>query len=111
MMPLLYVYGCVAGLVGGMVVSAGMLDISPAAYLDRTLEALDWSHLGLGVAKSLVFGALVGMVGCYCGLYAQRNADGVGRRDDAARWWPASSASSCSTPCSRSAPTRWGSER
>ncbi|HZT55592.1 MAG TPA: ABC transporter permease, partial [Burkholderiaceae bacterium] len=78
MMPLLYVYGCVTGLLGGMVVAAGMLDISPAAYLDRTLDALDWSHLGLGFSKSFVFGALIGMVGCYCGLYAQRNAAGVG---------------------------------
>ena len=50
----------------------------PAAYLDRTLVALDWSHLGLGFAKSFVFGALIGMVGCYFGLYAQRNAAGVG---------------------------------
>lgn len=78
MMPLLYVYGCVAGLVGGMVVAAGMLDISPAAYMDRTLLALDWSHLGLGITKSFVFGAMIGMVGCYSGLYAQRNAAGVG---------------------------------
>jgi phospholipid/cholesterol/gamma-HCH transport system permease protein len=63
MMPLLYVYGCVTGLVGGMLVSAGMLDISPAAYLDRTLLALDWSHIGLGISKSFVFGALIGLVG------------------------------------------------
>ena len=78
MMPLLYVYGCVTGLLGGMVVAGGMLDVSPAAYLDRTLLALDWSHLGLGFAKSFVFGALIGLVGCYCGLYAKRNAAGVG---------------------------------
>jgi phospholipid/cholesterol/gamma-HCH transport system permease protein len=61
-----------------MVVAAGTLDISPAAYMDRTVLALDWSHLGLGIAKSFVFGALIGMVGCYCGLYARRNAAGVG---------------------------------
>ena len=78
MMPLLYVYGCVTGLLGGMVVAAGMLDISPAAYLDRTLDALDWSHLGLGFSKSFVFGALIGLVGSYSGLYADRNAEGVG---------------------------------
>jgi phospholipid/cholesterol/gamma-HCH transport system permease protein len=78
MMPLLYVYGCVTGLLGGMLVAGGMLGISPAAYLDRTLEAMDWSHLGLGFSKSFVFGALIGMVGCYYGLYAQRNAEGVG---------------------------------
>ena len=78
MMPLLYVYGCVTGLLGGMLVAAGMLDISPAAYLDRTLLALDWSHIGLGFSKSIVFGALIGLVGCYTGLYAERNAAGVG---------------------------------
>ncbi len=78
MMPLLYVYGCLTGLIGGMVVAAGMLDISSAAYMDRTVLALDWSHLGLGMSKSLVFGALIGMVGSYCGLYAERNAAGVG---------------------------------
>ena len=78
MMPLLYVYACVTGLLGGMIVAAGMLHISAAAYLDRTLLALDWSHLGLGFTKSVVFGVLIGMVGCYFGLYAQRNAAGVG---------------------------------
>jgi len=78
MMPLLYVYGCVTGLLGGMIVAAGMLSISPAAYLDRTVLALDWSHLTLGFSKSFVFGALIGLVACYFGLYAQRNAAGVG---------------------------------
>ena len=78
MMPLLYVYGCVTGLIGGMVVAAGMLDLSAAAYIDRSYEALSWEHIGLGLAKSVVFGALIGMVGCYCGLYAERNAAGVG---------------------------------
>lgn len=78
MMPLLYVYGCVTGLFGGMLVAGGMLGISPAAYLDRTLEALEWSHLALGFSKSVVFGALIGMVGSYFGLYAKRNAEGVG---------------------------------
>jgi ABC-type transporter Mla maintaining outer membrane lipid asymmetry permease subunit MlaE len=78
MMPLLYVYGCVAGLLGGMVVAAGMLDVSATAYMDRTLEALTWAHLGLGITKSAVFGALIGLIGCYCGLFAKRNAAGVG---------------------------------
>ena len=78
MMPLLYVYGCVTGLIGGMVVAAGMLDISATAYLDRTLVSLTYEHIGLGFAKSFVFGALIGLVGCYSGLYAQRNAAGVG---------------------------------
>jgi phospholipid/cholesterol/gamma-HCH transport system permease protein len=79
MMPLLFVYGCAMSLVGGMIVSAGMLDVSAAAYMDRTFEALTYTHLMLGLTKSIVFGALIGMVGCYCGLYAKRNAAGVGQ--------------------------------
>lgn len=78
MMPLLYVFACMAGLLGGMVVSVSMLDISAAAYAERTSGALTWVHLGLGFGKSVTFGALVGMVGCYYGLYARRNAAGVG---------------------------------
>jgi phospholipid/cholesterol/gamma-HCH transport system permease protein len=78
MMPLLYIFACMAGLLGGMIVAAAMLDLSAAAYLQRTAEALTWTHLGLGIGKSLTFGALVGMVGCYYGLRAQRNAAGVG---------------------------------
>lgn len=77
-MPMLYIYGCATGLIGGMLVASGMLDVSPAAYIDRTFDALSVAHLGLGLAKSIVFGGLIGMIGCYCGLYAKRDAAGVG---------------------------------
>ena len=78
MMPLLYVFACVAGLAGGMVVSTIMLDVSPAAYLLRTNDALAATHLGLGIVKSFSFGALIAMVSCYHGLRASRDAEGVG---------------------------------
>jgi phospholipid/cholesterol/gamma-HCH transport system permease protein len=78
MMPLLFIYACATGLIGGMVVAAGMLNVSAVAYIDRVGDALSWAHLGLGLSKSIVFGALIGLVGCYCGLYAKRNAAGVG---------------------------------
>lgn len=78
MMPCLYVFACLTGVLGGMVVSVSMLDISAAAYLQRSSDALTWTHIALGAGKSLTFGALIGMVGCYFGLYAKRNAAGVG---------------------------------
>lgn len=78
MMPLLYVYGCLTGLVGGLLVGGGMLHIAPTAYFDRSFEALNWQHLGLGFSKSFVFGAMIAITGCYYGLYAQRSAAGVG---------------------------------
>ena len=78
MMPLLYVYGCAAGLFGGFLVGATMLDLTPSAYFDRTFLSLAGNHLSLGITKAVVFGALVALAGCYCGLNAQRNAAGVG---------------------------------
>jgi phospholipid/cholesterol/gamma-HCH transport system permease protein len=78
MMPLLYVFACLTGVLGGMVVSVSMLDISTTAYMQRSADALTWTQLTLGAGKSLAFGALIGMVGCYFGLYAKRNAAGVG---------------------------------
>ncbi len=79
MMPLLYAYGCVAGLLGGFVVAAGMLELAPQAYFDRTVTALAFNHLGLGLCKAVAFGLLVALAGCYHGLNAPRNAAGVGQ--------------------------------
>lgn len=78
MLPLLYVYACFTGLLGGLVVGAGMLNLAPAAYLERSFDALTYAHLGLGLTKSFVFGALIAMTGCYAGIHAARNAAGVG---------------------------------
>lgn len=79
MMPLLYVYGTLAGLLGGFAVGASMLQLAPAAYYDRSVGSLGFDHLGLGFTKAIVFGALVAMAGCYHGLHAARNAAGVGQ--------------------------------
>ena len=75
----LYVYGTLAGLLGGFAVGASMLQLAPAAYYDRSVASLGFDHLGLGFAKAIVFGALVAMAGCYHGLHAARNAAGVGQ--------------------------------
>ena len=78
MMPLLYVFGCVAGLLGGFVVGATMLQLPGAAYFDRSVEALSFDHVGLGFCKAIAFGLLVALAGCYRGLNAPRTAAGVG---------------------------------
>lgn len=78
MMPLLYLFGCVGGLVGGFAVSSSLLDLAPVAYFDRSVAALTYTHLGLGFFKSMAFGLLVSLAACFHGLYAPRNAAGVG---------------------------------
>ncbi len=79
MLPLLYLFACVGGLLGGFAVSASLLDLAPVAYFDRSLAALTAAHLGLGFTKSMAFGLLVALAGCFYGLYSPRSAEGVGR--------------------------------
>jgi phospholipid/cholesterol/gamma-HCH transport system permease protein len=79
MMPLLYVYGCVASLLGGMAVGTTMLDINPQAYFDRALLASPLSYVALGISKTVVFGVLIAIGGCFAGMSASRDAAGVGR--------------------------------
>lgn len=79
MMPLMYVYGCVASLLGGLAVGATMLDLNPQAYFDRVLLASPPSYVLLGLSKSIVFAALIAIGGCYAGMSASRDAAGVGK--------------------------------
>ena len=79
MMPLLALYSNGVGILGGMAVSSGVLDIPPAAYWIETQSIIDLSDVNTGLIKSFTFGILIGLSGCWRGLQADRNAAGVGR--------------------------------
>ena len=79
MMPLLALYANSLGILGGMLVSRGVLDIPPSAYWVETLTAIDLSDITTGLIKASAFGMLVGLAGCHSGLRAERSAAGVGR--------------------------------
>ena len=79
MMPLLYFYGCAMGLLGGFTVAIAILDITPRAFFQQTVGALDGGQFVFGLVKSIAFGALVALAGCRIGLAAGRSAADVGR--------------------------------
>jgi phospholipid/cholesterol/gamma-HCH transport system permease protein len=78
MMPLLCLYADLMGIVGGIVVGTGMLDLSLAEYLNRTREAVTMNELWIGLFHSVVFGVLVAMAGCLRGMECGRSAAAVG---------------------------------
>lgn len=78
MMPLLCLYADLMGIVGGIVVGTGMLDLSLTEYLNRTREAVTMTHLWIGLFHSAVFGVLVAMAGCLRGMQCGRSASAVG---------------------------------
>ena len=78
MMPLLCLYADLMGILGGILVGAGMLDLSLAEYLNRTRVAVRMTHLWIGLFQSAVFGVLVALAGCLRGIQCGRSAAAVG---------------------------------
>ena len=79
MMPLLALYANCLGVLGGMIVSASVLDIPPSAYWIETQSIIDLSDVSSGLVKSVVFGVIVAAAGCLRGMQCERSAAGVGR--------------------------------
>jgi phospholipid/cholesterol/gamma-HCH transport system permease protein len=79
MMPLLVLYANALGIIGGLMVSATILQIPPSAYWVEMLTAVDLSDLCSGLIKALTFGVIVGLSGCLRGLQSDRSAAGVGQ--------------------------------
>ncbi len=77
-MPLLTIFGDFVGVLGGMAVGYFKLGIPILAYTSRTLLVLKPIHLAESLTKSLVFAAIITVVGCICGFESDTDAQGVG---------------------------------
>jgi phospholipid/cholesterol/gamma-HCH transport system permease protein len=78
MMPLLCVYADVMGIVGGLIVGVGMLDIGLVQYLNQTRASLSLTHFWIGIVHAVVFGMLIALAGCLRGMQCGRSASAVG---------------------------------
>ncbi len=84
MMPLLTLYADFVGIVGGMGVSAMLLDLSIKQFMNGLLAAVTISDALLGVFKGTIYGFIIGVAGCMKGLQAGSDAGAVGRAATAA---------------------------
>jgi len=78
MMPLLTLYAILVGILGGLVVSVGLFDITLMQYWEETVASLTLTQFGIGLMKSVVFGVLVAVAGCREGMRAAGSAAAVG---------------------------------
>ena len=78
MMPLLCVYADLVGMGAGLLIGTGFLDMSLVEYVNETRQAVHLVDCGLGLFKSVVFGALVALAGCLRGMQSGRSAAAVG---------------------------------
>ena len=76
-MPVLTMFSEMAGLIGGCIVLQ-MMDVPASVFWGHVTSSSSVSMIVLGLAKSALFGLLVGFISCASGMRTKKAADGVG---------------------------------
>jgi phospholipid/cholesterol/gamma-HCH transport system permease protein len=78
MMPLLCLFADLMGILGGVFVGVGMLDLSVTNYVRETISTLTLTNLFGGLVKATVYGALIAIAGCLRGFQCGNSSSAVG---------------------------------
>jgi phospholipid/cholesterol/gamma-HCH transport system permease protein len=78
MMPLLCLCADLVGILGGLFVGVGMLDLSATNYMRETISTLTLVNVFGGLFKATFYGALIGIAGCLCGFQCGNSSSAVG---------------------------------
>lgn len=78
-LPLLTVTADIVGIFGGMVIALFELEIDRTFYINSILTTVRISDLLSGIGKTVFFGLLISVIGCYFGLKTTGGTTGVGR--------------------------------
>ncbi|TDF83144.1 ABC transporter permease [Pseudomonas sp. H9] len=77
-LPLLTFVAMICGIIGGAVVCALSLDISPAMFLSLLQSDIGVQHFLVGLAKAPFFAFLIAAIGCLEGFKVSGSAESVG---------------------------------
>ena len=77
-LPLLTFLAMICGIVGGAVVCAVSLDISPAMFLSLLQSDIGVQHFLVGLVKAPIFAFLIAAIGCLEGFKVSGSAESVG---------------------------------
>ena len=80
MLPLLTWVGNVLALLGGMIATTALTNMTSRAYVIATADAITASHLVGGLAKTPFLALAIGLIACGQGLATQGGAAAVGAR-------------------------------
>ena len=78
-LPLLTIIADFIGLIGGFLVSAGLLNITGSQYWNSAWRILEYNDLVQGLVKPFVFAIVIALVGCFYGMRTVGGTEGVGR--------------------------------
>jgi phospholipid/cholesterol/gamma-HCH transport system permease protein len=78
MLPLLTILADFVGITGAMIITVREVGITPSFFYAQILDTLWVSDLMHGLMKSVAFGYIIGIVGCFIGLNTTGGTEGVG---------------------------------
>ena len=76
--PVLTLFSDLFAILGGLLISVTMLDLSINTYLTETLNSLSLTEFLWGGSKSIVFAAIIAWIGCLRGFQVRGGAAQVG---------------------------------
>ncbi len=79
MVPLVTLFGDALGILGGWMVAVRGFGTDGGIYWMESAHMVHGFDLFVGISKGLVFGLLIGLIGCWKGFTCERGAAGVGR--------------------------------
>lgn len=77
--PVLTVYSCAAGLVGGWLLARAYLDVTDSTYWNQVFLQVDVKEIQTGFIKTFVFAIIYSSICVYQGLITKGGAAGVGK--------------------------------
>jgi phospholipid/cholesterol/gamma-HCH transport system permease protein len=78
-LPLLTAESIAVGIISGFIVGTFYLDIDPAYLYYNMLRYTGSVDVCVGIIKSIIFGGIIAIIGCYKGMTCGEGAEGVGR--------------------------------
>lgn len=82
-LPMMTFIGMICGILGGIVVCALTLDISPTMFLTIMQNNVGFEHFWVGMIKAPVFAFLIAIIGCLEGFKVSGSAESVGEHTTA----------------------------
>ena len=82
-LPMMTFIGMICGIMGGIVVCALTLDISPTMFLTIMQNNVGFEHFWVGMIKAPVFAFLIAIIGCLEGFKVSGSAESVGEHTTA----------------------------
>lgn len=79
-MPILAFMAAVLGVIGGGVVAATAMEISPVFFVARLQETIALSNFWVGLIKAPFFAFVIAIIGCYQGMEVAGSSESLGQR-------------------------------